>query len=253
MLRNIFSKDVVGACVVFFVLVGGVQFYGWHVRRSADREFGEPDRSLRHLEKGEARHAREADPIPVADMAAPSFEVLPEERPAVPMSAETDTERDESNRLNSEETLLPDAPVSDGETVVDAPYGMSPYGFGPFPAIPPGYPDQGIWSAVSLQTMQPNHELLVRVEIELWNQGIRTLGAVFDNRYQLVFPILDDVVYYEEHFGPNGSVTRRRLTSPATDDKYGEDMREGIFAPHLTVYYFPDGGIDPYHFLGLPR
>lgn len=101
--------------------------------------------------------------------------------------------------------------------------------------------------------MQPDHELLSRVRIKLWNQGTHTVGATYDSEYGLIYPILDNVVYYKEEYGPNGSVTRRVLTSPTTDDTYGTDLLEGIIAPHLTVYEFPDGGIDPYEFLGLPR
>ena len=55
-----------------------------------------------------------------------------------------------------------------------------------------------------------------------------------------------------DNLGPDGEpYVQRVLTSPTTDDNY--DLYKGIFPPHLTVYEFPDGGIDPYDFLGLPR
>ena len=41
------------------------------------------------------------------------------------------------------------------------------------------------------------------------------------------------------------------LGTPKTINTYEEDIYRGIFPPHLTIYEYPDGGIDPYTFLGL--
>ena len=149
------------------------------------------------------------------------------------------------------DAFLPDDFVSEEAPAEDVP--VSPYGFGPYPEVPIDFPEQDIWDEISTSSMSPDHELIARVQIKLWTQGTHALGAVFDSKYQLIYPILDDVVYYSEEYTAHGGVTRRVLTSPATDDAHIEDLRKGIFAPHLTVYEFPDGGIDPYEFLDLPR
>ena len=102
--------------------------------------------------------------------------------------------------------------------------------------------------------MLPGHELLSRVQIKLWNQGIRTFGAKFENG--LVYPAFDDVVWIEwaDSVAADGKMyVVRQFGSPSVINQYGDDIYEGIFPPHLTVYEFPDGGIDPYKFLGLPR
>lgn len=107
--------------------------------------------------------------------------------------------------------------------------------------------------------MEPRHELLSRVRIRLWNQGVHTVGSVYDGTYNLIYPIRDNGVYikWADNLDPDGKpYVQRLLTSPATDDslnrnRYG--LHNGIFPSHLTVYEFPDGGIDPYNFLYLPR
>ena len=55
-------------------------------------------------------------------------------------------------------------------------------GFGPFPEIPADYPAQNIWDHPESLTVA--HELLLRVQIKLWKQGIHALGgAMKEGRY----------------------------------------------------------------------
>ena len=132
----------------------------------------------------------------------------------------------------------------------------SPYGFGPFPAVPQDYfrTAEEVWGEVRLRTMLPEHELLARVQIQLWHQRICTLGAKFENG--LVYPALDDVFYIEwaDSVEAAGKLyVVRQFASPLVINRYGDDIHRGIFPRHLTVYELPDGRIDPYEFLGLPR
>ena len=246
MFRDLLSSRLIQVGLVFFVVVvGGSLLYSWHVHRTTVAEFARTD-VVPHQTRSEQD---------TVDTSTVDFEQAetPLEADDSQMSDDTDVAPidETSEMLNMADAFLPDDFVSEEEPATDMP--VSPFGFGPFPEVPVDYPDQGTWSEERLQTMQPDHELLSRVRIKLWNQGIHTVGAVYDSEYRLIYPILDDVVYYKETYGANDSVTRRALTSSATDDKYGYDLLEGIIDPHLTVYYFPDGGIDPYDFLDLPR
>ena len=259
MWRTLFSNRLVGGGILFCLLsIVGSLFYTWHVEHGLREEEARIKQFLQQLETPEEvrmqqaaepaglEKAGQADaPFPAADWAQMDTE------PAKTLGTEDAEVVDAATALFSDETSETDAaPVS--------PYGVSPYGFGPFPDPPPDYPDQGVWDDVRIRSMQPEHELLSRIRIKLWTQGIRTGGAVFDTDYGLVFPILPDVVYiaWDEYVDENGQVHRYvsdQLTDIETADRYEAEIDKGIFSPTLTIYEFPDGGIDPYEFLGLPR
>ena len=171
------------------------------------------------------------------------------------VSAETEVEQlAETDFVDVDEELLIE---ETHETATDhASSGISPYGFGPYPKVPHDFPEQDIWDDISTRSMSPDHELIARVQIKLWNQGIHTLGAVFDGKYRLIYPIIDNVVYirWADSVGAHGKpYVQRWLTTPDVEDRYFDEILTGILPPHLTVYEFPDGGIDPYEFLELPK
>ena len=143
------------------------------------------------------------------------------------------------------------------KTLADVP--VSPYGFGPYPPLPEGWPAADIWPRQSA-----NHELMMRVEIKLAHQGIDVRGSIRKNG--LVYPMISDTVYIEwgEKRGPDGPV--RYLARIAGDpdacdwldaiqDAKGkfESFTEADFPSHIQVLSYEEGGIDPYQFLDLPR
>ena len=113
--------------------------------------------------------------------------------------------------------------------------------------------------------------MLVRVRIKLWEQGIQTKGAMFDPNTGLVFPTISGVFYIKWR--------ESKSSSPDTDSQLyvGLTMGDGeaiekyrsIFLTEyghirtdvqqdpkdfgITIYEYPDGGIDPYEFLGLKK
>ena len=173
--------------------------------------------------------------------------------------ADTDAPLREDEILRLFEAFIgEDAITSEvAEVPVEAPYGFSPYGFGPFPEVPTDYPRsaEAVWGEARLLTMLPEHELLSRVQIELWNQGVRTVGSVYNTDYDLIFPVLDHVVYIQREFSAEDGepYISSMLGSPATINRYEDDLFEGNFPPHLTIYEYPDGGINPYEFLDVSR
>ncbi len=136
---------------------------------------------------------------------------------------------------------------------------VSPYGFGPYPEIPedyPGYP---------FNNMSANHELIARVKIKLWKQGIRSSGGIIRNG--LVYPIIPGKVYVEwkEFTKPDGTVVKtptRILGDPDDLPRSNESLLEEVIREmkgipkvidlpsHLEILSF-DEGIDPYDFLDL--
>ena len=132
---------------------------------------------------------------------------------------------------------------------------VSPHGFGPFPDIPPDYPTQDIWDYSKDYSAEA--ELLIRVQIKLWTQGIQTLGGNMSNG--LAYPTLPGVVYIEwDHKAlPDGTVEKR--VSRVRGDPYMGKILSDIMRRKgkLVESDIPkdievrERGIDPYVFLNL--
>ena len=135
----------------------------------------------------------------------------------------------------------------------------SPFGFGPYPEVPVDFPFQEqIWD-----NPIPEHELLVRIRVKLWKQGTQTTGAAFDNN-GLIYPTIPGVIYVtwssfkgrrypsQVRGDPNTAVKWESLY--LTKDGYERtDVKNDSEASGIKVYEYPDGGIDPYKFLDLPK
>lgn len=144
----------------------------------------------------------------------------------------------------------------------------SPFGFGPYPEVPADYPFREtvqLWDNAT-----PEHELLVRVRIKLWKQGTQTKGAMFDNN-GLIYPSIPGVIYVKWSYVEEGvsDFAGRRYAELVMGDGDTAETWEALFliegryepthvnnasnAFGIKVYEYPNGGIDPYNFLELPR
>ena len=132
---------------------------------------------------------------------------------------------------------------------------VSPYGFGPYPPLPEGWPAADIWPRQSA-----NHELMMRVEIKLAHQGIDVRGSVMDNG--LIYPMIPGTVHVEwkEYLGPPGLVRyiSKMIGDPETcnrieaiEEAKGDDFTEADIPSDIKIIPFEEGGIDPYQFLNL--
>lgn len=148
------------------------------------------------------------------------------------------------------DTAAPEEMASEEDTT-DAP--VSPYGFGPYPELPEGWPADQIWPRISA-----NHELMTRVEIKLAHQGIDVMGSIMENG--LVYPRISDTVYVK------WAKTARRLyirnmagdadacnRIRAIEDERGVRFTEADIPSDIKVLSFQEGGIVPYEFLDLPE
>ena len=157
-------------------------------------------------------------------------------------------------------------------------FNLSPFGFGQYPNVPADFPFRELvldWDKVTLE-----HELLARVCIKLWKQGIQTTGAGFGSN-GLVYPSIPGVIYVTwttvedndpEFAGrrypsqimgdPDTSkkweslylIDRMLERTDITPDEIDESGTKVYVYPNGTkVYEYPDGGIDPYEFLGLTK
>ncbi len=102
------------------------------------------------------------------------------------------------------------------------------------------------------------HELMIRVRIKLWEQGIITRGAfATGNGWDIVvYPSIFNVAYVEWGFkeGPNGKSQRYAVRKKGPNiHKVSHYFDSGEVPPGWTVKSFEEGAIDPYKFLNLNK
>ena len=162
----------------------------------------------------------------------------------------------------------------------------SPNGLGLYPDITSDYPHQNIWAGLVKGQMMPdkrfalsmglgygdrwrtlvqgktslsllNHELVHRVLIKLWKQGVQVDNGLFDRYTGKVYPLYRDTVYvwWLELANPDGSIERDlvgMLCDPDLKD-YHAAIEAGTQPSWLKVVSYDEGGINPYSFLELAK
>ena len=132
---------------------------------------------------------------------------------------------------------------------------VSSYGFGPYPELPPGFPDT-YWNNISKE-----QELIARVWFKLRKEGVDVVGGAMQNG--LVYPSIPETIYVEWDYVGTEKYVKRIAGDPKTvapiknlqnpEDRLRRRLTEKDIPPGVTVKTFPDGGIDPYHYLNLEK
>lgn len=249
MFRVILSSRGIIAGLVFFVLiVGGSLLYSRHVRRTSEMELQRHNRFLRGPQTQNKTRPAETVDVPTDTESA---------GPVNTLDGSTDTPTPDATKalpnepLNLSDAFLPDDLVSEKTPTEDVP--VSPYGFGPYPELPPEFPED-YWDGNSKE-----HELIGRVWMKLLEQGVDVIGASMQNG--LVYPNIRGTVYVEWDWkgtekrisrlmGDPDAIKRVRNVNDPTTFPLQPLMEKNIPAD-ITVVNLPDGGIDPYQFLDL--
>lgn len=254
MFRDIFSSRAIFAGLFFFVLVvGGSLIYSWHVHRTTDAEVAETQRKVQPLEnKNETRIAADTTDTSKVDFGTAETSIasdntqISDDMAALPIDEVSET-------LDMADAFLPDDFVSEEEIAEDVP--VSPFGFGPYPEVPEG------WPADTFPAPSANHELLARVEIKLLSQGINTAGANMENG--LVYPVIKGTAYvkWKSYLRPDGEITYISDIIAHPEDgarlnairaEKGRSLTETDVPSDIKLVSFEEGAIDPYQFLDLP-
>ena len=250
MLRDILSRKLVIAGLTCCVLlVAGTLLYRWHVVIGIRKDEARTQQFLQQLESSDRLSAPQQQPETTTD--------APEEHETAPVATDTVSETvfDVTERLPTEKAArvdtakAPEATGADEETT-DVP--VSPYGFGPYPELPAGWPADQIWPRISAE-----HELMMRVEIKLAHQGIDVMGSIMENG--LVYPMISDTVYAEWDKNARRQYIRNLAGDPdacerirAIEDERGIRFTAADIPSDIKVLSFQEDGIDPYEFLDLP-
>ena len=259
------SRALVGGLVFFMLVVGGSLLYSWHVHRAIDTELTRTDVVLARENRNETHAAEDTMDTSMLDFEGAETDLKTDEKQ--PISNDTDVSPidETSESLNMMDAFLPDDLVSEEAPAEDVP--ISPYGFGPYPEVPDGFPENfhpvWTWSEEKRQDFSGsfrNMELIHRVLIKLWNQGERGWrGAHFDEQNGRVYPLYRDRIY----------VTRwievpveggKLMPFPAGGTSGGSGFRPDIEAfvksggklpSHLQFIDRDTAGYNPYNFLNL--
>ncbi|MCY4404639.1 MAG: hypothetical protein OXD54_18890 [Candidatus Poribacteria bacterium] len=138
-------------------------------------------------------------------------------------------------------------PVENAETSSDVQ--VSTYGFGPYPKVPEDYPIPPTKFRWEFWGKTRKGELMSRVRIKLWKEGVKSEGATFRNGK--VYPNILGTVYVEW----DGEIIRRMTGHPDDDfDAIEAALEAGQPPPEgITVLNTNEAGIDPYTFLELKQ
>ena len=247
MFRDILSsKLVIAGLTCCVLLITGTLLYRRHVLDDIRKDEARTQRFLQQLESSDRPSAPQQETTnggvekPAAAPIATDDDAVSVPDISVPRPTEKAARVD---------TAAPEEMVSEEDTTNVS---VSPYGFGPYPELPAGWPADQIWPRISA-----DHELMMRVEIKLAHQGLDVTGSIMENG--LVYPTISDTVYIEWGKNARRQYIRDMAGDPDACDRIGaiEDERgvrftEADIPSDIKVLSFQEGGIDPYAFLDLP-
>ena len=120
-----------------------------------------------------------------------------------------------------------------------------------FPPVPADYPFKPVWLGIPgyKKGDKPEHELISRVLIKLWNQGERDFkDGVYDPKRSKVYPLYPDVVYIQ--LAEDGTIAASSWMAAISFD--ANDFATGEWEtkyPGIKFVEYDDAGYDPYTFL----
>ena len=259
MLRDLLSSRAIQVGFVFFVLVvGSSLLYSWHVQRTTEAEFGKRPLVVESLE-----NKPETSTAPV-DFQTEGVTNTPDENTDTPISESIEALPNETELADIADAFLPDEIASEEAPAEEV--AVSPFGFGPYPEVPTGYPTHlqpvWLWSEERQQrhtsSRLESFELMARVLIKLWNQGDRDFdGVIREDSNGKVYPLYKDIIYvtWAELKDDNGKIigtyARNQLSSDKTQRISFRDYMEGKIPSNIQFMDLETSGIDPYMFLDL--
>ena len=242
MLADLLSHRWIQGGLVFFLLcVGGSGLYLWHVQRTIDAQKAQHNRFFEQTpEKQNDTHPLEPVNVPYTTLTPETVEI-PDATTEFPIDSELEDAMD---------AFLPD----DG-TTTETPaeeVAVSPYGFGPYPELPPEW--KGAFPPVSVK-----HELMVRVAVKLREQGVNVDGVSMEDGF--VFPNIKGIRYVRWKVNSEGTRYISAGTGHPADGRRlhairmekGAPLTESDIPSDIRLVSYEEGRIDPYAFLGFQR
>ncbi len=255
MTRDIITnKWIIGAIVFLIVFAGACVLWYRYDTAPYRQEAAEAAKLLRQREatqKADTENAvKRAADAPAESSTPPAEQPIVDEE-SIPQNADMDnTTQVDIKHEGGTRTITIDKTVH--------PYMLeSPFGFGAYPEIPPGWPGFAIWMTVKEaydtfpSDTKRDNELMARVTIKAWNEGDRNwTHANMDRLTGKVYLMYPNTVYItvKDHVLEDGTViqriTRQLGKAPTDVDLLNPPS-------HITVLDYDSSGIDPYEYLNL--
>ena len=255
MFRSLLSSRLIQVGLIFFVVVvGGSLLYSWQTHRATVAEF-----SQRDMAPHETRSEQDT-----VDTSTVDFEQseTPFEVDDLQIVDDTDVSPidETSEMLDMADAFLPDDFVSEEAPTEDVP--VSPFGFGPYPEVPPAYIESRgypIWyepnydNLPASSTHERNIELIDRVMIKMWTEGQIVLNAFYQNgKVYPLYPKSAYVLYIDEADDESHFTRLRVIHSPDFDLELTiEDVHTGNIPAGYQILDLESSGVNPYTFLDL--
>lgn len=255
MIRDIFTnKWIIGAACLLLIVAAGCFWYYQQTTQAYKQEAEQTDKLLQQWEADKAQQTTTAE----------------KEETNTPAESTTSTAEKPITEITTDKTEPSQAQTdSETQTAETVEVRVSPFGFGPYPEVPPDFPYPAAWDVPYTgpydESAQIQDELMNRVTIKLWTQGIVSYGAVMGEN-DLVYPNLKDTVYVEWAYGGpfddlryaaliQGDPSAAERIDQISREKHerGESFTDADIPSDITVILYDEGGINPYTFLNLPK
>ncbi len=256
MLRELFaSKSLIAALIGCGLLIVGIHFWSQHEHSKLRRDEAETRRFIQQVAAEKHAATTRAD--------EPFSRPQPHEATnAVQDAHRTSAQATGAIPVQTDAVEVADILEEDWMAQEDVPAAEPPrtslFGFGVYPEIPSDYPEQDAWDAIeALYLTDPEsargQELMERVCIKLWKQGLHSVGVSRDSQTGLIYPHYPNTAYvrWAWYMDENGSPVRYAASVKGGADlaQYQHYFAEGELPPHITVIDYEEAGIDPYQFL----
>ena len=144
------------------------------------------------------------------------------------------------NRIDFNESTAHFSESMAGSEVSAEDVPVSPHGFGPYPEVPSAYFRTPVWVKYDDFDFTRGHELIERVLIKLWKQGIYCSGGSIENGR--VYPVSRGTVYVKW----KGDYISDYIGHPDDDDDQITSILENKGTPAgIRVLDYDTAGIDP--------
>ena len=257
MLRfHITYSHLLSALLFFSVVVISSLLYMAHIKREERESLERTKRFLQQRETHQGTRTAQQTEIDIGTFIGQTEPPTLQDDPETEIDpTETLVGSDSISTANTSEFSLEALKVKSMQDVR-----ISPYGFGPYPEVPPDFPSLLSWNDPERHVNLPDHalkniELLERVLIKLWTDGDKGFRGGSTHKGK-VYPHYDNTVYvrYAETEMPDGTIKRypTYLKSGPHVNYNAHDFLLGNPPDHLCILELDSTGIDPYQFLDLP-
>ena len=255
------SRAIQFGLAFFLVVVCSSLLYSWHIQRTTEGERTRSNETLQPIEPPNATPNEEIRPVDFGGAGVPLEMKTPQTLVGTVVDL-TVVPVDLSGVFLSE-----DVASARAEPVEDVP--VSPFGFGPYPEVPIGYPENlsPVWTWSEEKRRQHeghlvSFELMHRVLIKLYNQGDGGfIGVTLSDQDGNVYPLYSDRVYvdrwvelFKDENGepvlyPAGTLSGSDLGGALDPETF---MRsDGKLPAGIQFIDRETAGINPYEFLEL--